>query len=736
MPNKHNSRATVKSSQMLVTSGDITSGNRNIFQHDRENIVPKMDDHARLEVQSLIRDRFDLASPETEDQKGKMKNWDLQYKGLFQDDEGDAEERIFLPKSREDINIVHGFIIDVISQLKPLVRIMPNVTSAHAADAEYRAAKVNEIMNEFYFHGVWGIIDNQFPRWLKHFLKYSSAIYKVSYLETEYNPDLILDVVDRALLYIDPMARAGREAQWNMERYWIPRTELQERLDRKDWIIPKNDIKFTQGTTVGELPDADLERFLGPNVTQSKNIWEDELVEVIDYWQYPRKGLGDLYAVMVGGLEGSLVRYGRNPYPYKGNQYVMSSYNPDDRPDGEGMCEQLAPFQKVINTWVNMRNDDVRSNVQRQVGIDPRMVDDQTLEDQANGQMMVRFAEEYMDALDAAGQKPTDRMVPFPSGTSTNELLAQDLPFILGQRQESSHLSDVFRGGNPPPGTPLGIVQEQLIKNMGTFKPVLRQVLKSFEDITEINTAYFKSEEFFPESRVITIVGKNSYSDIIPNWQTMGEDSHVMEVSADMMDVDVNFNAVSGADAYAARTLLVNTVQQLFQAIGQSPELLPIVKEDFNFAEFWNEILNTSGLDIDKLRYSDKEKQENAQKEQQKMQAQMQQQQQMIEMQAQMQKAMEEFKAQLDMAKEQNKQSLRAQSQKDIDVSRITQQGDVDIDKLMVQVKEELIADVKKILVEHTEIRKDMGLEAKLEKALGVQNVSPAGGQNIQQKKQ
>lgn len=741
MPNKHKNRFTrrfghKKTTGLLVTSGDITSGNQNIFQHDRENIVGRMDDGARLEVQGVIQDRFDTSSTQTDKEKQKMSALDLQYKGLFHDDLGDDEERFFLPKTREDIDIVYSFLLDTVSQLRPLVVMEPKISTIYNATEEFKKAKVAEALIQFYFTDVWKIIDNQFPIWLRHFLKYSQAIYKVSYKETDYEPDLMLDVVDRALLYFDPAAKRVQDSQWIMERYFISKHEVMERVERGDWAIPPDDkSKFESNMSIGNTTDDDLSRFMGTQNNIQTSVEADELVEIIDYWQYPRKGLDDVYAVMVGGIEGSLVRYGRNFNPYKHNQYISSSYSPDDRPDGMGMAEQIRPFQKVINSWVNLRNDDVLANVQAANLVDGDLIDSTTQQDLADGHRLVRAAPEVAQAIRNAGGKLADSIAPFPSGTSTDGLLTLDLPFVLGQRQESSHISDVFRGGSPPPGTPLGIVQEQLTRNAGAFKPVIRQVMLPFERMAEIMLEYHKDEEFFSEERVISIIGKNHYADVIPNWTTIGDNAQALAVSPDMMATDVTFNAISGADAFAAKTMLNSTIANLLQGLGQNPDLLGIIKEDFNFAALWEHLLNVSGLDIDKLKFSPQQKQENAQKAQQAQAQQQQQIQQQQEQQLQFMQQQKQAEATVALMLKSAEGEIKQKTQIAIDEAKLSAQTDGKIEETIVRIVQQQLADAKQAAIESALTEEQMRLEGQIEKDNQVSNVNPSGGQNIQQDK-
>lgn len=743
MPNKHKNRLAKKyanqSSEMLVTEADIANNNPGIYQHDRENIVKRMDSGAQLEAQGIIRERIDTAWGQTDDMKQLMDKLDRQDDGLFQDDKGDEEERFFLPKSREDLDIVYAFLLDTVTQLRPLVSVWPRLANLIHPEVEWKRCKTAEALIQFYFNDVWRIVDNQFPIWLRHFLMYPSAYYKISYMETDYEPDLKLDVVDRSLLYIDPMAKRIEDAQWVGERYFVTKHEVIERINRGDWHVSDKDMgSFEQHMTIGNTSDDELTRYFGNWNQTAATVESDELVEIVDYWQYPRKGLGDVYAVMVGGIEGTLVRYGRNFNPYKHNQFIGSSYRKKDRPDGMGLTQQIRPFQKIINTWVNMRNDDVKANAQRKVAVDRDLVDDRTIEEINNGESWVSLNTEVADAYTAAGKSVRDGFFPLPIETSTDELLTHDLPFVLGQRQETSHISDVFRGAPPAPGTPLGIVQEQLIRSAGAFKPVIRQVVLPFEKMAEIMLEYFKSDEFYTSDRVVTIIGKNRYKEVAPDlWREVGQDVSAAQVTADMMPTDVTFNAVSGADAFASKTMLNSMIANLFQGLGQVGEgIQSVIAEKFNFGALWEHMLNVSGLDIERLQYTPeqiKARQQAVALAAQKQKKDMVEQQKMM---IQINQAMEKFKHMLRIEEERYKQQYRTESQTVIDKVKIDQQSQADIEQIIRKVMAEMMADSRLSAQEHDQTIETMVVEGAIEEQKGVKNVSPSGGQNVQVNKE
>ena len=732
MPNRHTPRVN-KQTDLLITADNVRTGDI-YYRNDRENIVGRMDASARSEAVSIIEDRFQTAKQQTDDMRFKMADWDKQYKGEWRDQNpgrrNKEENRIFLPKTREEINSVRAFIISMLSQLKPVVSMQPTgstIIKPEDASRDYTRAKLNEAMFSYYFNDIWHAVDDVMPQWITHFLKYSMAILKISYFETEWAADLRLDVVDRAFLYFDPRANKVSESGWTIEEYYLPRSEVYNRIDTGYWVADKSQQSFIQSIESTSSQSEVLDRYFGKRNSQTEFVLEDELVQCFDYWQYPRDGLPDVYATVIGGsqtsIDGILVRYGRNPYPYKGIPYVAASYNPDDRPDGQGLAELQEPFQKVSNTFLNLRLDDVRKNITQSTIVLESMVDKQTQKDLANGNRMVRASPAFTKwIMEDPTRKMSDFMSPYPSGTSTQELLTHDLPFILGQSQQSANMPDVFRGLNPNPGATLGQVQEQISRTAGQFRPILRQVMRAIERAAEISTRYFRNPEFYPQERMVRIVGKGVYEQDIANWFVAGEDTAYKSVSADELDVDLTFNAMSGIDALESRTVLTTNIERLFQSVGQIPEMFALLKEELDFVWIFKQLLNVSGTDIEGMVLSDRQKQLRDDERQvalQQQQAMLKQQQ--IE-QLQLQQMAEEMKAELEIAKEQNKQVAMAQKQVTVDMNKanITRASDeinhdYDIDSIITKIQAEGLSSAQLAVLQNALDESHTKLEAKLE---------------------
>jgi len=757
MPRRRRPRKNKSPSDLLINKEQFIDG-RFYVQHDRENIVGRMDMGAMDIASNTIRERIESAAPITEDLRDKMHKWDLQYIGKFQDDAGESEDRIFLPKTREEVNGVKAFIISLISQLNPLIKMEPMGTSTIWGNEEdYSRAKLAEAMFNFYVKDIWRFVDDILPNWLNHFLKYSMAIYKVSYYETDWEADLKLEVIDRAFLYIDPHAHDISEAQWVAQEYYIPYSELIERIDRKDWIISDSDIQMVETAAISEVSTANLERYFGEQRHHWNSIEEDERIKVVDYWQFDRQGLPDAFATIVGGsagsvvtgggLDGVLARFGRNPFPYKGNPFVGKSFNPDEsRPDGQGMPELQQAFQMAVNTFVNFRTDDVRKNIQQPTLVLEELVDATTQDDFKKGHSLVRAGKEVSKyIMENPGRKLGDFISHgLATGTSTQELLTLDLPFILNQGQQSSNISDVFRGMNPQPGATLGQIQEQLTRNSGMFRPVLRQVMRSLEQVAEITMSYFRDPEFFPEERIVRIIGQNKYVDVIQGWHKVGENTFFKSVTADDMDTDVTFDGVSGSDAMASRTLLVTTIERIFQSIGQIPEIANELRNKIDFAELTKQLLSTTSTDTEALMLSPEEQQRKRQEDEAAQMRQLQMQQQVQESQMALQAQLKQMEMQLAIVQEQNKQQAMAQKQiavdanksvlqTKVDENRIELENDAKLEQIIEQILQKKIADTQLAILQQKLDEKTMVKEGEIEKDNAVQNVSPSGGQNVQQ---
>lgn len=710
----------MKHAEALVSTDNVVRVPKSVMPGDRQNMVPGMSESEIAEITTVITNRFETARQTTEDIAAKESNWDKQYNGEFQDPSV-SPEATFLPKTREQVQVVYSYLMLLVSQLSPIVTMAPMVTSVWASNEEYRRAKVMEALTDFYMDDVWKIRDDVFPRWLKAFLKNTAAVWKVTYREDSFLPDLVVDVVDRALLYIDPTARTIRTAGWAIERYFLTRSEVRQRIDEGHWHLAEGmeDLPFTG---MNEISDDILRRYYGENFNRSSSVTEDELMEVWDYWQAPTRGLQDVYAVILGGESGQLVRYGRNPYPYKGLPYRAKSFDPHEyRPDGTSLVEQYRPFNEIINNFYNMRVTDVRKNILRQVAVTGKFIDAQTQQDFKDGQTYIRLSEDVMEAAKDPAFDLRKHFAELPGGTSTDTLLVQDLPFIMGQGKESVNVSDVFRGQAPPHQATLGQVQEQLNRNQGVFRPIYLQVMRGFEELAEIMMEYFKSEEFFPAERIIQITGKNRYADVIQDWHNAGGNLFVRAVNPDEMDVDVTIDAVNGADALASRTFLMSSLEQIFQGIGQIPELYNELKQELNFSKMVELMINASGQDPEAMRYTPEEKKQRAEQQKMAQQQAIQMQQQMAAMQAKIEGMIEAEKARAKGQAQIQVDDARLRGEATKEASLQAQAFAQELQKITMQIVEQFKADMALMKKEAELEKQNMAAQAEADAAAGIE---------------
>lgn len=682
---------------------------------DRDNIVENMSRTEKEETIDYLADRLMSATQQTETVREQMADADQAYKGEWKSPNADKDENIFIPKSREEVNSIKAYLISIISQLRPIVKMAPMGTSIiqSQVDEDYKRAKLNEAMFGYYWHDIWHALDDIVPRFLNHFLKYPMGVLKVIYREDDNKPDLRLELVDRAFLYLDPRANLFREMGWLFEEYFIPRSEAIHRIESGDWSMAERDMAELESVEQSAFNESNLKRFFGQTDTLVNPILEDEMVHCFDYWQFPRMGLNDAFGTVIGASPkdlkgGKLVRFGRNPFPYKGNPYVAASYNPDDRPDGQSLVELQKPFQKTINLYTNLRIADIRKNIRKQTFVMEQMFDETTMQDQEDGNSYVRLAKAWSEGV-MADPNFDIRKFMFESnpGTSTGELITNDLPHIMELGQKSANLPDVFRGLDAQPGATLGQVQEQISRSSGQFTPVVRQVLRSFEQIAEISTSFFRSEDFYPENRIIRIIGKQSYRDALQGWNVANANTTYKSVSADDLDIDLIFDAISGADAIASKTLLMTSIERIMNAIGQIPQLFDVLRQEVDFKALFLQMVNVNGWDTEGFLLTDEEKQQQIKQAEQAERDALDKQRALQAEALQLQQLVERFQSELRIAEERNKQAGMAQKQIAVDTSRAMQ--DFEVKANLEELKQEL--DIEKMV---TEITRKFLVEANL----------------------
>lgn len=709
-----------KQAHMLVTKDDIAKNQVTYFD-DRENIVERMDELALKQAQDIIRERQLTAKTITENISTAMGDYNLQYKGIFSD-ATDDDERIYLQKTKENINTVHSYLLNLVGQLKPLVSVKPKITSLQHAKIEYKYAKVKEALLDYEYNDVMHFKDDILPQFIKYFLKYPSAVFKVVYSERQDLPDLRVENVDRGLVYVDPYTKSLKHAGWIVEKYWVTRAEARARVANGSWFINQKHIsilddEYTQPT------DEETKRLYG-EVADTSNIVPDELIEIWEYWQAAGSGYDDVFAVILGGEDGRLVRYGRNPFPFKGLPYVIKSYEqPESGVDGEGMAEQIRPYQTVLNTFLNMRIDDVRENMVSQSLIPETLLGQNALDDFETRQKFIRMDENGISQALGQGQKISDLIVKLDGGTATGELLGADLPYITKLCSDISNTSAAFRGQESRPGATLGEIQELLARNQGILKPVVTQIFRAIEELSEILDMFHDTEEFWPEDRIITTASAKAYNDVIAGWHEISDNLHAREVRYDEMDVSVSFSAINGAETQLSKTFLAQQLAFIFQTIGQNPGLIDEMQREFDFAKIFDAILESTGLDTESLRLTPEQKRLRAQEQQQQQQQQLAMQQLFRKLDKQDQIELMKAQGMLDITKEQNKIKGTTESTVITDTNK-AEQKIITTDE---EIRSKLNATIEGLIAKGQIDKEQMRLEASLERQNDAVSVNREG---------
>ena len=605
--------------------GNVITAKFDRGQHRKGNLVPVMDMTEIGEVVRIIDDRYGAAEPTTTAIAQKMEQWEKQYHGQWQDEGHEDAEHIYLGKTREMVQIVHSFFVQLISQLPDLMTFTPMVRGLQGADEEWRRASVAQALINFYLDDVWRVRTDVLPDFLKTFLKNSQGVVKVAYVEDDTGPDLKFEVVNRALLYFDPMAKDLRDADWLIEVEYMTRREVEAMFDDEYWHRPKNwdeNSGFSAGGAMGQN-DANLRIFYGDRVQSTQGVKEDDLLEVRHYYQPLRKYQEDRYAVTLNGTGGALVRYGAIPWPYKGIPLRGKSYDPHEwRADGTGMVEMYTAIQEIMNTLLNMRLDDVRENMWSPLVTVGKFINQTTIDDIESRQKFLRLSETAQEFMQQnPGSSVKDMFQNLGTQTSTAEIF-NDMGFLLGQGADIAHVSDAFKGQASSKVQTAEEVQAVLGRSQGVFRGPLMQVMRMLEEVAEIAMAYFKAPDFFGPERIIQVLGPNRYAKTVGQWHTVAPGAQVRSVSPDEMDVDVTIRATNGVDAMMARSAQGLFVSQMLQAIGQVDGLADDFRSHFNVGKLLTNAFRAGISDVEAYEYTEEEKQ---QRTQQREQSQMQQ---------------------------------------------------------------------------------------------------------------
>ena len=656
---------------------------------ETENLADKLDRHEHAEIISILQDRYYQAQPTTDWVRSRMADWEKMYEGEYI--EAVENGIIYFPKAREYFEVINAYIINLVQQLNPLLEAVPRPKSLYAADEDLQKAKVVEAMLLYYFEDVWNFKTVKLTEWLKPFMKHTVGVWKLNYVEDDFFPSLDLKIVDRANLYFDPAAKDVKECRWLMERYWLPISEVERRLDAKIWKNRwKDDIYHhlnRNGGATDTLNSEVLERTMtgGTDAIYGTSFVEDDLVECIDYWQSPGYGMKAVYCAMVGGITGEIVWYGENPFPYKGIPYRGKSYDPHEyKIDGQSFLQKQEQIQELINNVYNLRLQDIRENITSPVFIPQDLINSETKTDFENGSKFIRLDKTAVQGLISKNMRLSDVIYNLPVTTSTAELF-QDFTMAMGQSQQSSQVSEVFRGQSPQVQATLGQVNEQIVRSQGVFKPVITQVMRGIEEIAEMMIVYFQSEDFFPDKRIITMMGASRYEKWLPHIKKFrGSNMFAMEVGSDLMDVDVRITAISGADAQMQKAITIGNINQLLATVSTLPEMYQEAKKKINFPAILENILRNTVHDYEHMVYTDEEQQQNAQQEQEQQKQQLQQQ---IELQQQQIRFAEMTKSEAKRIEQQS----RAESQIAIDQNQISTKATSDLARDQMQQQQEAV---------------------------------------------
>src|SRR3990167_5288956 len=126
MPHKHAWKAIKAEARLLKKQKQARVYQFPDKRLDVENLVAGMMEQDRVQIEDLFYERFRSAEPFTQDVTREIDRAERQVKGLFpgqvENEEPDPDDsRIFMPKTLEQIQIVHAHLDGLTTQLDPLV---------------------------------------------------------------------------------------------------------------------------------------------------------------------------------------------------------------------------------------------------------------------------------------------------------------------------------------------------------------------------------------------------------------------------------------------------------------------------------------------------------------------------------------------------------------------------------------------------------------------------------------
>lgn len=687
--------------------------------HREGNMVPDMSPAQIDEVGDLIVDRFRSGQAATDAINREIEAAERQFDGLFPDQEQDQppdadDTRIFMNKTLEHCQLVHSHLDNLVSQLDPLVTFHPTPRGlSHDVDAHKRA-KVKEILVNEYFR--LNRVKREFlPRWRWNYLKHPSAVARVLYDENDLEPDLRIDLIDRGLLYVDPTVRTGdlKDAAWVIERTWVSEDEY-AKMVREGWWSDRLAVPFSNPAAgLYDAADPMFRRLMGnrSDLGLPYGPDRDRLIEVWYYWQSGRRGEPAAFGVMVGGLNGQLVRFGPIPFAYKAHPYCGKAYLRDPyKPDGKSLVKQYRHIQELYNTFTQIRMEDVLSGVQNQMAVFENLFGETTQKDINDDQQFVRMSGALAQQIIGSGRKLSDFFHPLGGGDSTQHLL-QDLQYLTSEGAAELHTTDAFRGENPQTNAPMGQYLEQIERAHGVFRPVYSQELALVEDIAEIVASYFGDPDFFGEERIAQVFGPSRYQDVLSDRMESDPRAGTTTVRAswDEMDVDVRVEAMDQAEHIATRTMRNASFDGFMESMRHHPELMQRMSRKVDMDRLFMQRFRDSGVDIDGLMLTEEQQQREAQQANEQRQQQMREQ---VEAQAAQEKAKEGARAQREIAVDRNEAQLEAQGEQ----GRMEMDHQQQLERVVAQVSAKLGADLKTLFAEHANQLERMREEARLER--------------------
>ena len=672
------------------------------------NWLPDMSIAAIEEVNNTIDRRYESAAPVTDAQSEKMERLERLYNGEWENKEHEDEERIFLAKGREALQVVSAFLYGMLLQVPKLLEFRPAPTTLIGLKEAWRSAKLSEALTNYHFDDLWKIRHTVLRDYTKVFLKFSTGIIRTDYFPSMTQPDLRFAVVDRALQFFDPYAHKIKECKWWIEKEFWERSAVEDMFKMGHWIRPKDLPDIVPSVMSTASNDATLRRFFGSIAIGTPSIEADELVEVRKYIQAPGRGLEHRYACQLGGTGGWLVGYGPNPSPYKGIPYSGDSFDRHEwQIDGKGLLEMHQALNEVINTLLNLRLDDVKQNIWSPSIVPEDLINDQTLDDIENRAKLVRGDKDVIASYVQLGKRLQDYVMPLPINAKSSEAVYQDIAFAMGQSDRAGHSGDVFRGQSPSKVTTAQEIHEVLSNNQGVFQPAFMSIMQVVEDMGEIANAYFRNPDFYGEERIMLATG-GRYEDVVKQWDFDSDGLRAARVSFDQMNQDVTIRATNGAEAMLARTFKAAVVKDLIASIGQVEGLFPELQDRFDLVPIIIDMFRGVVADVDSFERTPEQIKQRQEERAQRSQQGLAQQTQLATLAA---RAKEEAKADGQIKAAQGAAAAEASR----DALRISQESEAKMRELLAEHSAAERHELRVLLLEHVHTMKEMMLEQKLE---------------------